>query len=219
MMKPLICIIFAVLLGVTQSEPSIEHIEKKSPMELDLDKSDEVYRTAVDAAKAAYRKEFAEAITKSSKIEVFLLESFTMKTEQAASDSAWAIRLPDDEFPVIPVCHVAKILKRKVLSADEIKILIPSLKATISVDKNHAGVLCHYPVHGIRAWDRDRIIFQTTISYVCGEFYMEYPIGESDFVSLSSTEFAEVLNQLMPIPSKKKDGEEAAPSDGKKPSK
>ena len=111
-----------------------------------------------------------------------------MKAEKAASDSAWAIRLPDDEFPIIPICHVARILKRKVLSAEEIKVLLPSLKATISVDTNRAGLLCHYPVHGIRAWDGDRIAFQTTISYECREFYMGYPIGESDFVSLSSPE-------------------------------
>jgi hypothetical protein len=183
-------------------------------MELELDKSDEDYRTAVETAKAAYRKGFAEAITKSSKIEVFLLESFTMRAEKAASDSAWAIRLPDDEFPVVPVRHVARILKRKVLSADEIKVLIPSLKATISVEANRAGLLCHYPVHGIRAWDGDRIVFQTTISYECREFYMEYPFGESEFVSLSSAEFAEVLNQLMPIPPTKKDGEQAVPPNG-----
>lgn len=211
MMKSLICIILAGSLGLAQSEPTIELLEKKSPMELELDKSDEVYRTAVDTAKAAYRKGFAEAIAKSSKIEVFLLDSFTIKAD-AASDSAWAIRLPDDDFPVIPIRHAAKILKRKVLSAEEIKVLLPSLKATIAVDTNRAGLLCHYPVHGIRAWDGDRIVFQTTISYECREFYMEYPVGESDFVSLSSAEFAEVLNQLMPIPPKKKDGETVPPN-------
>jgi hypothetical protein len=41
---------------------------------------------------------------------------------------------------------------------------------------------------------------------------MEYPIGESDFVSLSSAEFTEVLNQLMPIPQEKKDGEAVPPN-------
>jgi hypothetical protein len=42
---------------------------------------------------------------------------------------------------------------------------------------------------------------------------VKYPIGESDFVSLSSAKFAEVMNQIMPIPPKKKDGE-VAPLNG-----
>jgi hypothetical protein len=69
-----------------------------------------------------------------------------------------------------------------------------------------------HPKAGIRAWDGDRIAFQTAIGYECRQFYMEYPIGESDFVSLSSAEFTEVLNQLMPIPQEKKDGEAVPPN-------
>jgi hypothetical protein len=66
---------------------------------------------------------------------------------------------------------------RRHYSSDEIALLMPRLKATIGVAENTGGPMCHFPIHGIRIGDGEDIIFQTSICYECGNFYMPYPYG------------------------------------------
>jgi hypothetical protein len=129
--------------------------------------------------------------------------------DDAKFDSAWALRLPEDRFPIVPYGSSSKILKRKTLTADEVKLLMPSLQATIGVEKNMGGALCHYPIHGIRIWDGDDVIFQTSICYHCSNFYLSYPYGGADWTNLSDPNFQKVMKQLMPIPQAEADRFEA----------
>ncbi len=60
--------------------------------------------------------------------------------------------------------------------------------------------MCHFPIHGIRIWDGEDIVFQTSICHHCMNFYMTYPFNRARWTGLSDPTLQTVLNQLMPIP-------------------
>lgn len=155
---------------------------------------------AREKEQADYRKNLAEIISSSREVEIFLL-SFEMQKEDAGYYN-WQRDLQPDRFPIIPYGQSSQILQRKRLSPDEIKALMPSLKATVSVKENFGGAFCHFPIHGLRIRSGEEIIFQTSICYECGNFYIEYDSGgqEGGWTGLSSNEFQELMTQLMPIP-------------------
>ena len=202
-MKALVCILAAVSISESQAEPSFEIPPgtPKTPMKLEMDKAEDSFFDAVDAAKVSYRKSLAETLMIATKVEVFQLEPyFTCRVKDAYKDSAWSTSLPHDQFPVIPTFHYATILDSKELTPIECRVFLPILKETISAVDSGGGVLCHFPAHGIRVWDGDRIAFQTTISYECMEFYIDYPGVGADFVGLPNVDLFEVLKALIPIP-------------------
>ncbi|WAC21500.1 hypothetical protein OVA24_08895 [Luteolibacter sp. SL250] len=172
-----------------------------------IEQADKRYDEALEKAEAAYRRDLAEAISPAMEIEVFLLSG--MGEEKVKStDRGWQKRLPRDRFPIAPYGSTSKILQRKRLSPDEVKALMPSLKATVGAYRAN-GILCHYPIHGIRVTNGDEVIFQTSICYQCMNFYIEYPGWSSgaSWTGLSSKEFQEVMERLMPIPKSKPDSQ------------
>jgi hypothetical protein len=154
----------------------------------------------LETAAAVYRKDLAEAISAAMEIEVFLLDFETEKVD--SGHYHWDTRQPRDRFPIVPYGSTSRILQRKRLSQDEVKALMPSLKATVGVEKNTYGAMCHFPVHGIRIRNGADVIFQTSICYECMNFYVEYSDGgqEASWTGLSSKEFQEVMMRLMPVP-------------------
>lgn len=170
-----------------------------------VSKADDAYRVGMQKLRSEYRKAFADAISSTTKIEVYLLDFESTNVRGVKDDLTWVAGLAEDQFPIVPYRGQSKILKRKMLSADEIRLLMPSLQKTIAVEDDMGGVLCHFPIHGIRVWDGDDIVFQTSICHHCGNFYMTYPYGVVRWTSLSNSEFGDVLEQLMPIPQKEVD--------------
>lgn len=158
------------------------------------------YSEAQEEVAAAYRKNLAEVISSAVEVEIFLLDFESEKVD--SGHYFWDSRLPKDQFPIVPYGSATKILQRKKLSADEIKSLMPSLKATVGVEKNSYGAMCHFPIHGLRISNGEEVIFQTSICYECMNFYTEYGSGgqNASWTGLSSKEFQEVMEHLMPIP-------------------
>lgn len=165
-----------------------------------ISRADDAYGEALLKLMTNYRQSFAEAIATAEKVEVYLLDFEMTHAEDAQQDSEWAIRLPDDQFPIIPAGKQAKILKRKLLSTDEIKLLMPTLQKTLVTGGNSGGALCHFPVHGIRIWHGEDLIFQTSICHYCQNFYMTYPGDSTGWAKITQPEFKTVLEKLMPIP-------------------
>lgn len=190
--------IFAICAGLLGAVTSLSAVEPS--MASKVNAATDEYRKATGAAMAAYRKSFSEAIAGATKVEVYLLDFETITPESLPNDAFWDERLPEDQFPIVPYGQVSKILNRKRVTSKEIVQLMPSLKATIAVEENYGGALCHFPVHGIRIWTGDKLVFQTSICYKCTNFYMTYPSGASAWTGLSQAEFQRVMEQLMPIP-------------------
>lgn len=170
------------------------------------------YFNEMQKVEAAYRKSFSQALASATRIEVYLLDFEMTKVvdRDTDHDGDWAIGMPEDQFPIIPYEKQSKILKRKALTADEVKLFLPALQRTIAVEDAGGGAFCHLPIHGIRVWNHDdEVVFQTSICHHCGNFYMTYPFGGVSWTGLSDTVFTEVLEKLMPIPQAEKDRFEA----------
>ncbi|MGV3664199.1 MAG: hypothetical protein ACO1TE_28760 [Prosthecobacter sp.] len=178
----------------------------ESEIDAKLDAARTEYFNESQKVEAAYRKSLSQALSSATRIEVCLLEFEMTKVKETDHDGDWALGMPEDQFPIIPYGKQSKILKRKVLTADEVQLLLPGLQRTIAVEKGAGGAFCHFPVHGIRVWNHDdQIVFQTSICHHCGNFYMTYPFGGVAWTPLSDTAFGEVLEKLMPVPQTEKD--------------
>lgn len=170
-----------------------------------MDKAQQDYEDALveahEKANAAYRKSVAEALTIEIKVELYVLGFEMTDVEGARDNPDWVKGGGTVQFPIVPYLSQSKILNRRLLGADEITMLLPSLRRTIVAEENKGGMLCHFPTHGIRVWDKEyRLIFQTSICYHCSNFFMTYPSGRAGWTRLCDPTFREVLEKLMPVP-------------------
>jgi hypothetical protein len=161
---------------------------------------DSTFFKARAAACTAYRKSMAELFANADKIEVFLLD-FEMADAGEYRILGWD-RLPEGFFPIQPYDKKSKILKRKTLSADEVAKLLPALRANVGAEENHGGAFCHYPIHAVRLWSGERIMFQSSFCWACLNFYVAFPDGTTNWVGVTGKDLEKVMTELMPIPEK-----------------
>jgi hypothetical protein len=159
----------------------------------------DVYLKTVYQAQSAYRKALAESLLKATKIEVYLLD-FEVKDLEDQNVSARKDDSPKEQFPIGPYKSETSILKRRVLTAAEIKKLMPPLQSTIGVEKNTVGSLCHFPIHGMRVWAGDQLILQTSFCWMCSNFSLQYPDLTDRWVGIKGNALKKVMTELMPIP-------------------
>jgi hypothetical protein len=162
-----------------------------------LEAAEDAYYKAANEQQKVYRQALGEAILSATRCEVYLLDFDIphVKKEAPFDDPS-----DDDHFPIRPYSAETKILKKRELKKDEFQKLLPSLVQTVSVIENTFGALCHMPIHGIRVYDDDVLIFETSICYGCGNFFISYPSGGAGWVSLSTADLKKVMTELMPIP-------------------
>ena len=164
------------------------------------------HHEAMEAANTVYRKGLAEALSTATEVEVLLLDP---NMKKADTDFNWEYSQPRDRFPIMPYGQTSKIFQRRTLTAEEVKALMPSLKTTVKAEDRHYGAMCHFPIHGLRIYNgedngRRKIVFQTSICYMCQNFYIAID-HDAGWVGLTSKEFQEVMERLMPIPQEMKD--------------
>lgn len=183
---------------------SIAFGEEESLLRKQLDKAEEELRKA----HVAYQTSFAEAITHATHVEVYLLDAAERKKADPFDDS------PKEFFPVLPYESVVRIKQTKKLTPEELQLLMPALKVTLTPARGGKSFLCHDPIHGIRVWDDGELVFQTSVCYTCNNFYRSQPGGDAFWVPLPNTQLQEVMEKLMPIPETVDEGK-----DEKKPAR
>lgn len=153
------------------------------------------YYKELSVIQATYRSRLADALKHADGAEVFLL-SFTMDREVPDGQE-------DNYFSIKPYKSFSKILDRKRLKANDI---ISCRSATVELlnesDDHNGGAMCHFPIHGIRLFKGEEVIFETSICWKCSNYYLEYP---SDFETATWVGFVgkplrSFLHQAMPIP-------------------
>jgi hypothetical protein len=150
-----------------------------------------------EALRLVYRQSLSKQIQSVTRGEIFLLD-FQAQSEKW-NDLSEAL-FPDTKiFPIRPYAVATRILKRHNLSAHELSQVLAVLPKTIA-DENREGSFCHYPIHGIRLYDGDTMLFETSICYHCRNFYVTFPDGQSNWVGLHGDQLQEVLTRIMPIP-------------------
>ena len=182
-----------------------------------VDEAKRAFYEAANKQEAAYRKALGEAILNATRCEVFLLD-FNIPHDKK-KESFFDYPSDDDHFPIRPYSAETKILKRRVLTVDEFQRLKQSLVETVSVAESSGGALCHMPIHGLRVFDGDEMIFETSICYGCSNFYVAYPLGDAGWVGLSAKDFDKAMETLMPIPESERKRFEEAHKPKKEPKK
>ncbi|WP_265595799.1 hypothetical protein [Verrucomicrobium sp. BvORR106] len=186
-----------------------------------LEKAENAYYQDQDIAKKNYRKALAAALDDAVRAEVYLLDFETVSLPKKSNDPFEKTPpLPADTFVIAPYDATSKILKQRIIKGAELAKLLPHLKQTVGVEENTSGAMCHFPIHGIRVWDKDyRILFESSFCYKCSNFFITYPNyrdGSPQWTGLSQKEFEQVMTELMPIPQAELDRFEAKFGGGEK---
>ena len=138
-----------------------------------------------------YRKEFSRVLLTSDKVEIYIVKFDGVTDIDPFSED-------DEKIKISPYNKETKILKKKILSEPEKKKLLHILSQQIENKNQDDGALCHLPIHGIKAYKNNQIIFESTFCWKCSNFGFEYPQGNE---WLSTNKYLEkVFNDLLPIP-------------------
>ncbi len=141
-----------------------------------------------------YRKRISELILKADKIEVFLLDFSIPEVE---SESVTGI----ETFPIAPYEKDTRIVKKVELQPGDLKVFSEAVASALSSKGGEGGVLCHYPIHGIKVFRAGHQIFQTSLCWKCGNYYVEFPDTASwQQMSGSFMQLKELLEKHLPIP-------------------
>ena len=179
----------------------------ESPAEKSILEAESQYYEAQAKIQSVYRKNLAAALAQGGRVEVYLLD-FEIK-DTPSDFYYWENRLENDEFPIIPYGSKSKILKRATLTKGQQKIFIPKLQEVVGIQGDiDGGAFCHFPIHGVRIYVGDKIIFQSSFCWKCHNFSVSYPDNPS-WVAISGGDLFKAFNEIMPIPQSELDRFEA----------
>ncbi len=153
------------------------------------------FYTEKSAIQAKYRSRLAEALKHADGVEILLL-SFTP-----------VAKIPNGEdekyFSIQPYGSYSEILGRKRLKDEKIA---QCRSATVELLKEEndwdGGAFCHFPIHGIRLFRGEELIFKTSLCWKCSNYYIVYPddYNTASWVGFEGKALKEFLMREMPIP-------------------
>lgn len=173
----------------------------KNEAEKSLEEAERRFFAAQDTILSDYRKELAAILEKCDRIEVYLLDfEIEIEKDLLSNFVGWENHLEAGEFPVLPYGQKCKILQSSVLTAEQRANFLPKLQKVVGVQGQvGGGAFCHYPIHGVRIFSGEKIIFQNSFCWKCQNFAVAYPSG-AGWVKIEGTALHDVFSQLMPIP-------------------
>jgi hypothetical protein len=142
-----------------------------------------------------YRVALATTFELADRVEVFLLDL------AIGRDGAYLPNRDDDVFPILPYNKETKILKTLQVPPNDVPKWCAAVKKLITSEKLGGGDLCHFPIHGLRIYAHDKLRFETSICWHCGNYTFNYQ-DNSHFVGLTedAVDLKKLLDQFMPIP-------------------
>ncbi|MDP4626365.1 MAG: hypothetical protein NWT08_14670 [Akkermansiaceae bacterium] len=188
---------FLISFSFTRAEEDpFAYIENEA--EKAISKAESRFFDAKSKLQSDYRVDLAKAIAKGDQIEIYLLD---FEMEDTRSDFLfWDTRLEDNEFPIIPYGCKSEILKRVKLTVEQQKTFLPKLQHVVGVPGEvDGGAACHFPIHGVRIFSGERIIFQSSFCWKCQNFAISYPDSPS-WVGISEGDLFAAFCEIMPIP-------------------
>ena len=150
------------------------------------------------AKSAAIRERTAEAITPADRVDVYLLDP----AREAGGAGAFPLR------PYGPQA-VTGIHGVKTLEAETAARLLVLWAGTLR-DEEGRQAHCHYPIHGLRFFRGDSLLYETSLCWVCNNYYagsgqgydwLGLPGGYPEGPPTSSCAgLRQLLESLLPIP-------------------
>ena len=60
------------------------------------------------------------------------------------------------------------------------------------------GAMCHFPIHGLRIYKGEKVLYEGTFCWMCSNFSIQYPRGTAWLDT--SADLKKLFTKLMPIP-------------------
>lgn len=170
------CFIFLVLSSFATDKIDNEFLEKKQKL------------------RNEYRVKFSEVLLKADRVEISIVK---FDEDIGESGSPFADVDDKEKIKVFNFGQTSVLKKRMLLKAEKDEVL-KILSKGISNPDSSGGALCHYPIHGLKVYKKDKLIYEATFCWVCGNFGFHYPDG-SKYLG-TTKEMEKLFTKLMPIP-------------------
>ncbi len=152
----------------------------------------DAWMEGVEKLKEPYRRDLGKAIELSDEAHVLLLD-FKMVEEVPDGED-------DNYFSIVPYDSSSKILKSKKLVGEELAECAKAASSFVA-SEDLPGAFCHYPIHGLRFYREGRLIFETSICWKCGNYYLRYPYDDdAGWAGFKDVKLKAFLEKVMPIP-------------------
>ncbi len=147
----------------------------------------------------AYRIQLAAAVAKADRVEVFQLDDRVTGNEKIGDpNDPFNGQSKDKWFRVdVPETPSSKITEKLLVPQEKLEPLL----RIISNMLEHPGeelAACHDPVHGIRVYSGEELLFETSLCYKCLNFTMGSPIG-GEYVPLPENGIKAMMLKLLPL--------------------
>ena len=153
------------------------------------------YFKALDEVRADYRGRLAESLRHANRVELFLLDYELVKDVESLA--------PDQRFDVFPYKASARILKVVKAAPDVAQTAKQHFKRLLKTrDALGGGAFCHYPVHGVRFFKDDDLLFQTSLCWICENYFVAYPDDHetATWVGINDDQLKSFMNEQVPVP-------------------
>lgn len=142
-------------------------------------------------AQRDYRNSLAEMLLKADKIELFLLDFAMAEVEDMEVET----------FPIAPFRGSSRVLAKKTVPTVDLASFKTAISEVLSAKEDLSGVLCHYPIHGIRVYRAGVQIFESSLCWTCCNYSLGYPDGPGiETMSLGDGKLKELIDTTLPIP-------------------
>jgi hypothetical protein len=200
--------IFSILVvskvAVSQEDPKVsKQINELWPAQRSADSTFYKQRAAMEGE---YRKKLAQIIAQADTAEVFLLDFAMPEVESSAVTGV-------ETFPIEPYSKDTRIIKKLTLKDAELAALKKVVSKVLSEKEGDGGVLCHYPIHGIKLFNGAGMIFETSLCWHCANYWVKYP-DSCHFHTMGNGfgDLKTLLEKLLPIPQSERDRFKASTS-------
>jgi len=174
------------------SSLTILHSEEKNYMA-------EFYKD-FDKISAKYRKGFSESILAADRVTIHLV-----KFDSGNKIDLYSDLLDDTEGKIVvsPYESHVETISSKTLGKKGREQFLKLFSSQVSLETAPGEVGCHFPIHGVKVYKDDQIIYQGTFCWVCYNFGISYPVGSAWL--LASKELEAFFNKHLPIPKEELD--------------
>ncbi|WP_395741846.1 hypothetical protein [Prosthecobacter sp.] len=150
---------------------------------------------AKKAIEADYRARLADIISHANRVELVLLDF------EPTSDLE---KIPEpDRFAISPSNSSTRILRRITPKPDIADLAKQHFQRLLRTRDDHeGGAWCHMPVHGVRFFKDDHLLFQTSLCWTCHNYFVTYPDDDetATWVGLEDEGLKKFMLEQLPIP-------------------
>ena len=207
-------------------EPELKELVKAEDTEVSQDLFQVAYTRfdrGIDQLRGQYIKDLAKAVLQADRAELFLLD-FEIVAELPSPkepvQKSWAeiekelerdldeedemeeVTIETRYFPIVPYDCFSKILKSKTLEGDSLVSCREAVAEILNQGGIGGGALCHFPIHGVRLFMGEWEVFQTSLCWKCGNYFLSFPNDRNDasWIGIGGEKMSAFCLKEMPIP-------------------